>query len=168
MWEAAVSRWRLTVTDVVLKVLQSCRDEPSCTSSQLSWFILWKWKLWCRDDHWQSLWIISLTHVTATIRSVSQFNCCNWLAVGLKGRDMCHAITISGGNGLLSPGWLCLCKQWWNVTKYFYSITVPKYTFEVLVPEYFHFPLFYTLSQHYIWEADVLFTPQHLSYNFSY
>ena len=36
--DVVVSQWRLTVTDVVLKVLQSCRGEPSCTASQFSHF----------------------------------------------------------------------------------------------------------------------------------
>ena len=39
--------------------------------------------------------------------------------------------------------------QWWNVTTYIYSITVPKCNFEVLVLDYFHFPLFYTPEKYF-------------------
>ncbi len=42
--------------------------------------------------------------------------------------------------------------QWWKVTKYFYSSTVLKYNFQVLVLEYFHVVLLNTSTSLHILE----------------
>lgn len=66
----------------------------------------------------------------------------------------------------LPPDLICVCRQWWKVTKYVYTKVQCWGTCALL--DYFHVLLPYTfIPPHF--GANILFsTPQHLSHNFSY